>query len=126
MTICIGMLCDSSKQAIVASDRMVTAGDLTVAFEHDVPKITELTGNCLALTAGSALVHTDLFRAVKRSLHTGANPPISEIVDKVKDEYLNIRNQEIEDRFFKVRGFNVKWFIQNQRLRKCQQNSYVK
>jgi 20S proteasome alpha/beta subunit len=54
MTICIGSTCNSSKVAVVASDRMITTGDLTVAFEHDVPKITKLTDNCLALTAGAA------------------------------------------------------------------------
>lgn len=115
LTICIGSICDSSKKAIVASDRMITAGDLTVAFEHDVPKITQLTGNSLALTSGPALIHTDLFREVKKTIHAGATPPINEIVDKVKNEYLKIRNRQVEERFFRVRGFNIEWFIHNQR-----------
>jgi len=94
---------------------MITTGDLTVAFEHDVPKITQLTGNSLALTAGPALIHTDLFREVKKTIHAGATPPINEIVDKIKKEYLAIRNRQVEERFFKVRGFNIEWFMQNQR-----------
>lgn len=116
MTICICAVCDASKRVVVASDRMMTAGDLTVAFEHDVPKINTLTGNCLALTSGPALVHTDLFRLVKASIHAGATPPISEIVEKVKEEYLKIRSRQIEERFFKVRGFDIKWFNENQRM----------
>ena len=89
--------------------------DLTVAFEHDVPKIVKLATNCVALTAGPALVHTDLFRNVKSALHTGASPPISEILDKVKEEYLEIRKRQIEERYFKVRGFDIEWFTRNQR-----------
>lgn len=116
MTICIGTICSSSTKAVVAGDRMVTAGDFSVAFEHDVSKMTKLSGNCIALTAGSALVHTDLFRTVKSSLHSGANPPISEIVKKVKSEYLAIRNQKIEEQYFKVRGYSIKWFTENQRM----------
>lgn len=114
MTICISTICDSSKKVIVASDRMMTSGDLTVAFEHDVPKIQKLTENCVALTAGSALVHTDLFRNVRASIHAGATPPISEIVDKVKKEYLEIRNRQVEEKYFKVRGYDIEWFNQNQ------------
>lgn len=116
MTICIATICNSSKKAIVASDRMMTAGDLTVAFEHDIPKITKLSENCVALTAGPALVHTDLFRNVKKKIHAGATPPISEILDHVKEEYLSIRNSQIEERYFRVRGFSIDWFKKNQRM----------
>lgn len=116
MTICIASICDSSKKVIVASDRMITTGDLTVAFEHDVPKITQLSGNCLVLTAGPALVHTDLFRNVKSTIHAGAVPPISVILDKIKAEYLRIRLREIEERYFNVRGFDISWFNENQRM----------
>lgn len=116
LTICIASVCDSFKKAVVTSDRMMTAGDLTVAFEHDEPKITELAGNCLALTAGPALVHTDLFRSVKSTIHARATPPISEILDKVKKEYLKIRSRQIEERYFRVRGFNIEWFNKNQRM----------
>lgn len=115
MTICIATICDNSKKVIVAGDRMMTAGDLTVAFEHETPKITTLAENCIALTAGPALVGTDLFRVVKTSIHAGAAPPISEIVDRVKDEYLKIRSRQVEERYFRVRGFDVRWFNENQR-----------
>ena len=120
MTICIGAICDRresfTEKAIVASDRMVTAGDFSVAFEHEQSKIVELSGNCVALTAGPALVHTDLFRKVKVKFHSGATPPISEIVDKVKEEYLKIRNKKIEEKFFRVRGFSIEWFREHQRM----------
>lgn len=116
LTICIGTICDSSKKAIVAGDRMMTASDFTVAFEHDVPKIKEVAANCLALTAGPALVHTDLFRNVRNTIHAGATPPISEILEKVKKEYLKIRTRQIEEKYFKVRGFDIEWFNKNQRM----------
>ncbi|MCW4006324.1 MAG: hypothetical protein NWF04_07005 [Candidatus Bathyarchaeota archaeon] len=115
MTICIATICGDPKNVIVASDRMMTAGDLSVAFEHESPKITRLTDNCLALTAGPALAHTDLFRLVKNNIHIGASPPVSEIVEKVKEEYLQIRNRCIEEQFFKTRGFTIDWFNLNQR-----------
>lgn len=116
MTICIATICDDSKKVIVAGDRMVTAGDFSVAFEHENRKITAITENSVALTAGSALVGTDLFRAVRSNIHVGATPPISEIVDRVKDAYLGTRNSRIEERYFKVRGFDIKWFNANQRM----------
>jgi len=115
VTICIATICNESKKVVVASDRMVTAGDLTVAFEHETSKITPLAENCVALTAGSALVRTDLFRAVRNGIHVGAAPPISEMVDRVKEEYLKIRKRQIEEKYFKVRGFDIKWFNENQR-----------
>jgi hypothetical protein len=116
VTICIATICADSKNAIVAGDRMVTSGDFTVAFEHETRKIVPLAENCVALTAGSALVGTDLFRAVRSNIHVGAAPPISEMVNRVKDEYLQIRNRRIEERYFKVRGFDVKWFHENERM----------
>ena len=94
VTICIATICNDSKTVIVASDRMVTAGDLSVAFEHETSKITPLADNCVGLTAGSALVRTDLFRAVRNGIHVGAAPPISEMADRVKEEYLRIRKRQ--------------------------------
>lgn len=115
MTICIGTICDRSRKAIAISDRMVTAGDLSVAFEHDVPKTEHLFPNCVALTAGPALPHRDLFRKVSSEIHAKAMPPISEIAEKVKEKYAEMRRSRVEDEHFKIRGFTVKDFYENQR-----------
>jgi len=76
MTICIVGICDSvngtAKTAIAVADRMVTAGD--TEFEQAAfSKITSLTANCVALSAGSALVPTELFNAA-RSKFSGCRP----------------------------------------------------
>ena len=68
MTICIGALCDNGKAAVVAMDRMLTAEVLSIEFEHPGNKLTRITDNCVALTAGNALGYVELFRAVKDEL----------------------------------------------------------
>jgi len=39
MTIIIGVSCENGKKGIAIADRMLTAGDLSMAFEHDVPSV---------------------------------------------------------------------------------------
>lgn len=65
MTICIGAICDNKSKVIVASDRMITASYPPVEFEHGIPKMEKISNTCVALTAGSALAHTELFRDAK-------------------------------------------------------------
>ncbi len=118
VTICIGALCDADggtpKKAITLSDRMVTYADLTVAFEHDTPKIDILSSNCLALSAGSAVAQIPVYRAVATTIPPKASLPISEIVDKVKEKYREVKLSKIEDEVFKNRGLTMAQFYQNQ------------
>jgi ATP-dependent protease HslVU (ClpYQ) peptidase subunit len=53
MTVCIAALCDNARKVVIASDRMLTGGD--VEFEQDIRKFERITDGCIALSAGSAL-----------------------------------------------------------------------
>ena len=114
MTICIGAICDRASKIVAVADRMLTAGDLTVAFEHEERKMTKLSPNCIALTAGSALAPTDLFRGVIAEIPQGATPPVVQVAEAVKNKYAAVRRKRIEDSHFHIRGFNMEWFYQNQ------------
>jgi 20S proteasome alpha/beta subunit len=114
MTIIIGATCDGGKTGIAVADRMLTSSDLSMAFEHDVPKITRLCDNCVALTAGSALAPTDVFKPAIQRLADKRTPAIGEILECVKEEFVRIRNGEAEDLLFKPRGLTISQFYQVQ------------
>ena len=110
MTICIGAICDEYKAVVVASDKMVTAWYPPIEFEHDTPKIEQLSDTCVALTAGSALAHTELFRQVKSDLAIISKPLVSLITNNIKDSFVEQRKNRIEELYFKPRGMTVESF----------------
>jgi len=60
MTVCIAALCERGSQVVLVADRMITSG-LAIQFEHPLSrKVTPLSENCLAMTAGDALAFTEL------------------------------------------------------------------
>jgi 20S proteasome alpha/beta subunit len=67
VTVCIGVI--SHPMVIVASDRMITSGD--IQFEQQQPKIFAVAPNILALISGDIATQTALVdstrAAVKRS-----------------------------------------------------------
>lgn len=110
MTICIGAICDKYKAAVVASDKMVTAWYPPIEFEHDTPKIEELSDTCVALTAGSALAHTELFREVKSDLATISKPLVSRITKSIKDSFVEQRKNRVEELYLKPKGMTLESF----------------
>lgn len=118
MTICIVGICDVQKgiprKAIAIADRMITAGD--TEFEQTAfSKIDKLTENCVAITAGSALAHTELFDATKAKFTGTPAPPIAELVRELKENYVKLRTIRAEERYFKPLGLTVSSFLEQQR-----------
>jgi len=114
MTIIIGASCENGKNGIAIADRMLTAGDLSMAFEHDVPKINRLCTSCVALTAGSALSPADMLRDVRLGLVEKRSPVVSDVLKCVKEKFLQVRNQKLEEELFKPRGLTIEEFRRNQ------------
>lgn len=117
MTICIVGICDVQKgvprKAIAIADRMITAGD--TEFEQEAfSKIDKLTENCIAITAGSALAHTELFDVTRAKFTGTPAPPIAQLVRELKDNYVALRTIRAEERYFKPLGLTVKEFLENQ------------
>ncbi len=115
MTICIAAICDSYKTLVLASDSMLTSP--MIEFEQPTKKMTELGSHCIAMTAGNALAHTELFNSVRCSIEVLKSPPISKIVEKIKECYQLIRKREICEIILKPKGFNgFEEFWQAQRI----------
>lgn len=118
MTICIVGICEaknnSPRKAIAIADRMVTAGD--TEFEQTAySKIEKLTENCVAVTAGSALAHTQLFNATRTKFIGTPSPPILDVVQELKNNFVNLRTAKAEEKFFKPLGLTVASFLKSQR-----------
>jgi len=118
MTICIVGICDSkngiAKSAIAIADRMITAGD--TEFEQTAfSKIDKLTENCVAVSAGSALAHIELFNITRKKFTGTPQPPITEIIQELKDNYVRLRTIRAEEQYFKPLGLSVSDFVKNQR-----------
>ena len=105
MTICIGAICENQSAVVLASDTMVTNSALSFQFEHEERKMTSLADTCIALTSGDALVHTELFGAVRASIFKLRHPSIPQIVEQIKKCYAQLRRQKIEERILQPIGF---------------------
>jgi 20S proteasome alpha/beta subunit len=114
MTICIASLCENRENIIVASDKMVTVGEI-IEFEHDVTKFEELTKNSLILTAGSATIQDDIIKDAKKEIKKLNNITFEDINMIIKSSYLNIRNMCSEEAHLKPIGLNWDTFYKNQK-----------
>lgn len=112
MTVCIGVLCESFKQVVVASDRMITATYPPIEFEHGMSKLEIICPSCIVLTAGDALAHADLCRNVRTRISGLSRPKISAITEVVREGYVAQRLQTIEQRFLEPRGWKINDFYE--------------
>ena len=96
MTICIAA---KSREdcIVVASDRMVTLALPSTEFEQGIPKTLEITNNCVACTAGSALAYTPIYNRAKIEIQSNNITEISEIADINKKYYVLMRNTKMEE-----------------------------
>lgn len=116
MTICLATICDEGKQVMLMSDTMITEdGHLSIEFEHKRPKIIKLADNCAVATAGDALVHTELFEAVRADVDKLKEPKISEIVQNIVNCFTDLRLRKIQEQFIRRRGIpNIETFYHMQ------------
>ncbi len=109
MTICLGVLSPGDGAVVAVADRMVTGGPTTVEFEHEGSKIEHLTGNCVALTAGDALVSNPFFRRVRAKIKSLAGSTeeatgVDAIAGIVRDMFAEERMRRAELLHLKGRG----------------------
>lgn len=106
MTVCIAALCEKSSGVVLVADRMITSG-LAIQFEHPVSgKVTALSENCLAMTAGDALAYTELFDAVQRTTSNRQSTTVEEYVEVLKGTYQELRKRQIVERIFMPLSFD--------------------
>jgi len=117
MTICIAAICEQGSALVLATDSMITNEGLSIEFEHPGKKMTPLSDTCIALTAGDALAHTELFNMVQEEITKLRTPSVIEVVSKIKECYQNIRKREIREKILNPRGFkDFDDFYQAQRV----------
>lgn len=112
MTVCIAAACENSRKLVVAADRMLTSGMLSLQFEHPGPKVFPLSDSCVMMTAGPALRDIELQKSVKRTLAGMSGIAVPVIVERVKDGYQEARRKKIEELYLKPRGLTLERFLQ--------------
>ena len=105
MTICIAAICEQSTCLVLAADAMITSHTLSVEFEHPKRKMTSLSDRCVALTAGDALAHTELFNVAAKGIEALREPAIAEIAEKMTKCYQDIRKNKITEKILIPIGF---------------------
>lgn len=115
MTVCIAAMCEDSKKIVAGSDRMLTSGMLSLAFEPIRPKIVPLSESCVMMTAGPALRDIELEKYVRKELAGMTRVAIPLIVEKVKDGYQAARKKKIEELYIKPRGLTLQKFLEEGR-----------
>ena len=94
MTQLIGVICEHGKKVITLSDRMVSTGDMTLAFEHPHIKAKAISQAAVVMTAGT--VHEpDLLRQAKE--RAKGKDQLIEIADVLKEVYQEFREQHVID-----------------------------
>ncbi len=110
MTICIAALCEDSQKVVVTSDKMLTAGMLSIQFEHPESKIIEITKTCVIMTAGAGLRQTELVTALKKQISGLVTSTVPDIVEKIKDIYQKARLKKAEELYLKPIGLTLSDF----------------
>ena len=106
VTVCLATICEDNSALVLASDCMITSGALSIQFEHSRKKMTRLSDHCMALTAGDALAHTELFNMVQSEIEKLKSPSVIEVVANIKDCYQIIRKKVIIESILKPKGFD--------------------
>jgi len=116
MTICIAAMCER-KHVAVATDRMLTVMLPNIEFETDYAKAIEVTKNCMAATAGSAIAYTPVFRDAGVEISREGTKDIDRIVEFTRNSYIKARNKKLEEEILNPVGLNLQNFYQaNQAL----------
>lgn len=106
MTVCVAVSCEQGSCLVVAADTMVTSDLLSREFEHPGRKIVDLSESCIALTAGDALAHTELFNMVHDEIAELKEPSVIQIVETIKHRYQETRKKLIIERVLEPKGFD--------------------
>jgi len=115
MTICIGTICEKSKYAIFACDRMLTEDGLSIEFEHDEPKYDVLSPNCVGLSAGEVTPTAELFERSRDRIAAKAHPNMESIADEVARSFSDIKKKRFEEKYLRPRNLTMDEYMQVQR-----------
>jgi len=98
---------------IVASDRMITAGD--VKYEPHQMKIAEMTPQCLLSVAGDFAIHSQAIQDTRRVVRTARDKSPDNIARLYGKAIQSIKQREAEDLYLSPLGMNSDSFIAQQK-----------
>lgn len=111
MTVCIAAMCEGGKAIVVASDRMITAGSpMNIEFEHDRKKIDILGDRFIAMSAGDALIGTNIIEIVECQIKKNPAVEISIVGEYLKESYTTIRIKAIEEQLLRPINYSFSTF----------------
>lgn len=98
MTQLVGAICEDGQKVITVSDRMVSTGDMTLAFEHPRTKAIRISDRAVVLTAGT-IHEPDLIRQAREEAK--GKDEIIGIAHVLADVYQQIREKYLVDRILR-------------------------
>lgn len=108
MTICIAAMCEDGKSLVVGADKEITAAGLSLKFSHDEKKIDTLTDKCVVLSAGDALVASDIIQKTKEKIKTEMS--VQKISETLKENFIAIHLDRVEKVILNPLGYNWQEF----------------
>ena len=108
MTICIAA--NFKDGVVVAADRMISAPNLTLEFDHPNTKIRCISSSCVVLSAGNALVIDDLLMKGTGLAGQMQNPMVRSFAEHLRSRYVQIRQQLASRSILEPRGFSFESF----------------
>jgi len=102
---------------------MVTHGGIT-EFEHEKPKISEMSDRVVGLIAGDALRGNQLVRAIAATI-PGAAATLQSVSGVAGAVYTEQRRLQIEGEIFAPRGISIQQFYQGLQLQMQQQLAFA-
>jgi len=94
MTQLVAAICEDGRKVITVSDRMVSTGDMTLAFEQPRTKAVQVSRRAIVLTAGT-IHEPDLIRQARDEAK--GKDSLVEIADALKSVFQEIREKHIVD-----------------------------
>ncbi len=111
----IGALCEGRTKVVLISDRMVTAADFTLGFEHE-PKFTMMSPFALVLSAGT-IHEPELLEDASANITGVGIASMRQTAESISESYRKIRKKRVEDEILSCYGLSsFDDFYQKQRL----------
>jgi 20S proteasome alpha/beta subunit len=108
MTVCIAALADNGKGIILATDKMLTSTNASVAYQYeqdDVKKIYHIGNQKIVLLAGTIQHAFAILENAKKKIGGEVSKKtLKEVIAIIKTEYDEYRNSWLEEGILKPRG----------------------
>ncbi|MBI4523671.1 MAG: hypothetical protein HY695_07660, partial [Deltaproteobacteria bacterium] len=109
------------KTIVFAADRMVTAGYISLEFEHQEKKVETIKDFCVVMSSGDALVAFELVERLKKE--STPLKTVAEIADKLYKFLTDLSLKRAEQKYLLPRGLD--WESYRERAEKINPQLYM-